>query len=390
VRSVTDEIRPSPAVSSVEGWLRERFPHHRYIYFGVSGTTMLHDALKTQSRTWVVLPGFLCPKLSAAAAHAGKQLIHIDADRRTELPDTAQLVCSLACRDTSDAAVLIDHSFGYPFPAVARLRKEFPKLLIIEDLARALGVRINGRYPGDHSDWILFSMYKTVPGSSNGAVLLSKTPLRISQGPRVSATLRERVARIEPLRSIYRALQRGTSGEFRSRLGQLELSFPDWSPTYGFPNDLCLSRFATELMKLDDQMPIRTAIAEELTGSLSEVGMDCIKVADGCQSAGHFVSFVVREQHGRDQVLTRLTKKGLPIGRSMDIVSAHYRGFQKTFPAGYSNSEYLAEHVVHIRLSLYTNYKQRRHLVNELRELAVELPTSRHDFESPLITESRR
>jgi hypothetical protein len=74
----------------------------------------------------------------------------------------------------------------------------------------------------------------------------------------------------------------------------------------------------------------------------------------------------------------------------MDIVSAHYRGFQETFPAGYSNSEYLAEHIVHIRLSLYTNYKQRRHLVNELRELTMELPTRRHDFESPLITESRR
>jgi dTDP-4-amino-4,6-dideoxygalactose transaminase len=372
MRSVTDGIRSTPALSRAEGWLRERFPHHRYIYFGVSGTTMLHDALKSHFRTWVVLPGFLCPNISAAAACAGKQLIHIDADRRTELPDMTQLLSSLASRDASDTALLIDHSFGYPFPAVARLRREFPKLLIIEDLARALGARIKGQYPGEHSDWILFSMYKTVPGSSNGAVLLSNAPLPISHGRRVPTTLRERVARMEPLRSIYRVLQRGTSEGFRSRLGQLELRFPDWSPTYGFPNDLCLSRFAIELMKLDNQMPIRTAIAEELTDSLSEAGVDCIKVAEGCQSAGHFVSFAVRQQHGRDEVLTRLSKKGLPMGRSWDIVAAHYRSFQETFPAGHSNSEYLAEHMAHIRVSLYPRTKHRQRLVSELRKLAAE------------------
>jgi dTDP-4-amino-4,6-dideoxygalactose transaminase len=388
MRSVTDGIRRTPAVSNVEGWLRERFPHHRHIYFGVSGTTMLHDALKSQSRTWVVLPGFLCPKISAAAACARKQLIHIDADRRTELPDVAQLVCSLASRDASDTVVLIDHSFGYPFPAVARLRREFPKLLIIEDLARALGVRINGQYPGEHSDWILLSMYKTVPGSINGAVLLSKTPLPIPQGPRVPAMLRERVARIEPLRSIYRVLQRGTSGEFRSRLGQLELSFPDWSPTYGFPNDLCLSRFATELTRLDNQAAILSAIAEELTAGLSEAGINCIAAAAGCQSAGHFVSFEVRQQHGRDQVLTSVCKKGLFIGRSYDVVSAHYRSFQETFPAGYSNSEYLAEHMAHIRVALYPRTKQRRRLVSEVCKLAAEHGSECKNFESHLLTQS--
>lgn len=388
MRLISSGIRATGAVSRVEGCLRERFPHHRYIHFAVSGTTMLHDALKSQSRTWVVLPGFLCPNISAAAALAGKQLVHIDADRRTELPDVEKLLSSLASRDTSDTALLIDHSFGYPFPAVARLRKEFPRLLIIEDLARALGVEIKGQNPGEHSDWILLSMYKTVPGSSNGAVLLSKTPLPITQGPRVPVTLRERVARIEPLRSIYRGLQLGASGEFRSRLGQMKLSFPDWSPTYGFPNDLCLSRFAAELMKLDDQIPMRTAVAEELTDSLSEAGVDCIKVAEGCQSAGHFVSFAVRQPHGRDQVLTRISKKGLPAGRSWDIVAAHYRSFQDTFPAGHSNSEYLAGHMAHIRVGLYQNRKQRQRLVTELRALTAE-QGSEYD-ESHLLTESGR
>jgi len=387
MRLVTGEIRATPAVSRVEDCLRERFPLHPYIYFAVSGTTMLHDALKSQSRKWVVLPGFLCPNISAAAACAGKQLVHIDADRRTELPDVAQLLSSLEGRDVSDTALLIDHSFGYPFPAVARLRKDFPKLLIIEDLARALGARINGQYPGEHSDWILFSMYKTVPGSSNGAVLLSNTPLPISHGQRVPTTLRERVARMEPLRSIYRALQRGTSEEFRPRLGQLELSFPDWTPTYGFPNDLCLSRFAAELMKLDNQAPIRSAIAEELTDSLSQAGINCIKAAEGCQSAGHFVSFEARQQHGRDQVLTRLCNKGLSIGKSWDIVSAHYRSFQETFPAGHSNSEYLAEHMAHVRVSLYPRTKQRRRLVSELRKLAAEHDSETKNVKSRLLAQ---
>jgi dTDP-4-amino-4,6-dideoxygalactose transaminase len=362
------EGRPTRALSDVEGLLREHFPRQPYIYFGVSGTTLLHEALKSQSRTCVVLPGFICANVSAAAARSGKQTIHIDADQRTQLPDIAQLHRCVESLDASDTAILIDHSFGNPFPALANVRSKFPQLLIIEDCARALGAQVDGKNPGEHSDWTLLSMYKTIPGCIHGAVLLSVSPLSMPQTERTATTFRELVSKVKPLRSIYRGLQRVGSHELKSRVCEVS-NFPEWTPSYGSPNNLCLSRFAAELKNLHSQARIRRAIAEELTDGLSQAGIDCIKVAEGCRSAGHFVSFQIPQQHKRDQLLSRLRKQGLPIGLSWDIVSAHYRDFQHTFLAGRFNSEYLAERMVHIRVPLFATKKVRQHLLNQLHGL---------------------
>jgi dTDP-4-amino-4,6-dideoxygalactose transaminase len=357
--------RPTRALRDVEDLLREHFPRQPYIYFGVSGTTLLHEALKSQSRMCVVLPGFICANVSAAAALSGKQTIHIDADQRTQLPDIAQLRWCVERLDASDTTVLIDHSFGNPFPALADLRSSFPQLLIIEDCARALGSQVGGQNPGEHSDWILLSMYKTIPGCIHGAVLMSVSPLPMSHTERVATTFRELVSKIKPLRSIYRGFQRVGSRELKSRVCEVS-TFPEWIPSYGFPDDLCLSRFASELRNLHSQARVRRAIAAELTDGLSQAGIGCIKVAEGCRSAGHFVSFQSPQQHRRDLLLSRLRKQGLPIGLSWDIVSAHYRDFQDTFPAGRFNSEYLAEHMVHIRVPLYATKKLRQRLFNQL------------------------
>lgn len=354
----------------VLGWLRERFPHHPYVYFGLSGATLLYEALKTQTRESIVLPAYICPKLSAVAVRAGKRLIHLDADRLTQLPNMAQLETYLACQDASDTVVLIDHSFGYPFPGLTILRRKFPKLLVIEDCARALGVRICGRFPGEQSDWILFSMYKTIRGSSNGAVLLTNTPIPLRAGRRVSATVRERVATIAPLRFIHSVLQR-TRPDFRPQLSDLTL--PEWTPKYGLPSELCMARFAAELKEFEPRASMRSAISEELTDSLSRVdGIKCIKAVEGCQSAGHFVSFNIRKRQTRDQILARLRKKGLFLSPGWYAVPAHYHSFSETFPSGHASSEHLAEHIAHIPVSLFLSSKQRRRLVPELCDLILE------------------
>src|SRR5215469_7369106 len=119
--------------------LRDRFPLYRHVYFGLSGSTLLHDALKLEDRRSVVLPAFFCPSISAMALAAGKRVTHIDATRESLHPDPALLEKFLADEPESGTAVLIDHSFGYRCGALAGLRRRFPKLLIIEDCARSLG-----------------------------------------------------------------------------------------------------------------------------------------------------------------------------------------------------------------------------------------------------------
>jgi dTDP-4-amino-4,6-dideoxygalactose transaminase len=355
-------------LSRVQGWLRERFPNHPHSYFGLSGTTLLYEVLKTQTRASVILPAFICANLSAAAVLAEKRVTHIDADRLTLLPDMAQLETHLAGQDASDTIVLIDHSFGYPFPRLDALRRRIPKLLIIEDCARALGVQICGRSPGEYSDWVLLSMYKTTRGNSNGAILLTKTPILIREGQRTLATVRDRVATVAPLRFIYHLLQR-THPDFGPQ--RSDLIFPEWTPKYGFPSKLCLTRFAAELREFELRASRRCSITEELTDRLSHVaGVDCIKAAEGCQSAGHFISFRVQKRQARDQILMRLHRKGLFLVRTWNIVPAHYRSFSKTFPSGRANSEHLAEHMLHIPVRLFHSSKERHRLVRALCDLA--------------------
>jgi dTDP-4-amino-4,6-dideoxygalactose transaminase len=349
--------------------MREHFPRHPHMYFGVSGTTLLLEAFQQQPRSTVVLPAFICPNISAAAVTAGKRVIHIDARRNTQLPDPAQMETCLAGLDESDTALLIDHSFGYPFANLPELRRRFPKLLIVEDHARALGMKVGGSAPGASADLILFSMYKTIPGSSSGAVLLSTTPLRIEEGPRLAPTVRERVATIPPLKYAYHLMQRFRSSELRSRVRDKEARFPQWTPQHGLPSELCCTRFFAELTKIETRGSERRAIAEELTASLTKSGIDCIQAAEGHQTAGNFVSVRLGKPHTRDLILTRLCKKGLFVGRTWDIIPIHFRAFDNTFPFGYANSQHLAEQMIHIRLALFSNAAQRRRLVQELREV---------------------
>jgi dTDP-4-amino-4,6-dideoxygalactose transaminase len=341
--------------------MKEHFPRHPHIYFGLSGTALLLEVFQRQPRSTVVLPAFFCPNISAAALMAGKRVMHIDADRRTQLPDVAQLEMCLASVNDADTILLIDHSFGYPFIHLSDLRRRFPKLLIIEDCARALGVEA-----GD-SDFILFSMYKTTAGSSGGAVLASGIPLGIQPWPESRPSARERVANITPLRYAYHLLQRARCAEFRSRAGQANTDVPPWTPQHGLPNELCSARFFSELNNIPAHAATRRAIADEIIDGLSGSGIECIKPIAGHQTAGHFLSVRVGQQSTRDLALTRLCKQSLSVARTWDIIPAHFQCFENTFPLGCANSKHLAEQMIHVRLAEFRGAKQRRRLIEELR-----------------------
>ncbi len=354
----------------IEGWLREHFPRHPHIYFGLSGATLLCEALRTQQRTCVVMPAFICPSISFVAARAGKRLIHIDADPLTMHPRMDQLEKCLAAQDESQTVVLIDHSFGYPFPGVSNLKRRFPGVLFIEDCARALGTRINGHLPGEESDWVLLSMYKTVAGSLNGGILLTKTALPLRAGRRVGPTLRERASTVRPLRLVYDFVKRGRP-EFEARGGPRWA--PSWEPAYGLPSRLCMERFASELAWLICRSSLRRLIAQDLTASLSQIdGVECIKVAEGCESAGHFVSFHLPKREARDAILTGLHKKGLFLSRTWDLLPVHYQCFSRTFPMGHTGADQLAGRIAHIPVNLFFSSQKRQQLVNELHDLTFE------------------
>jgi len=360
--------------SRIRHWLRQRFPRQPHIYFGLSGATLLNETLKTQQRSSVVLSAFLCPGISSAIARAGKRVIHVDADPCTMHPRMDQLELCLARENPSHTAVLIDHSFGYPFPGLDRLRRRFPDVLFIEDCARALGAEIHGQFPGANSDWVLISMYKTVAGSRDGAILLTNTPLALRDNGHAVPTLRERACTLAPLRFAYDLVKRARP-DFDVRSAGRHA--PAWDPVHGFPNGLCVERFTAELDAFESRLAQRRAIARELTASISRIeGLAAIEVAAGCESAGHFVSFRVLGCEVRDPLLKRLHASGLFLSRTWDLLPSHYPCFAETFPMGHSGSDYLGEHIAHIPVHLFLSGRRRRRLVDSLAQLSFEYAPS--------------
>src|SRR5262249_32041976 len=327
----------------------------------------LHDALKTVYRSSVVLPAYICPSLSAMASVAGKRLTHVEVDRRTLLPDPSQLESLLASRDTSDTVLLIDHAFGYPFGGIAKLREIFPDLLIIEDCARALGVTIGGDFPGRHADWVLLSMYKTIRGSRNGAVLLTRAPLAIRK-ERLPAppSFKERFSTVGPIRWIYHGML-AKRMRFETRpLGDR----PEWETQRGLPGELCASRFAAELKELETRVRLRAEVASELTAALWRIdGVRCIQSAENCTLAGNFVSFAIEKNGTRDALITKLYRQGLFVTRTWDIVPGHYPKLEATFPSGPGASLELADRMAHIPVDFFQKERDRRRLIAALQKI---------------------
>ncbi len=350
--------------SKLGDWLRATFPGFQY-HVGLSGSTMLSDAIRLEPRQTVVLPAFICCDLSAMAKAVGKRVVHLDVDCRTMHIDPDQLEHCLSSEDPLDTILLIDHTFGNPFPLLDAVRQKYPGLLIVEDAVRALGARIADEPVGRHSDWLLLSMYKTVPGSQNGAVLLTRNPMTLNTGPAAATTLRERTATMDVCRWPY---------EFFKRLSprypppRLDRDRPHWSPVYGVPSDLCLQRFLAEATNLKRNLPARIAIHNNLIEHLSAFrALRIVKIADDCSPGADFLSFVVCVAP-RDGLLAHLHRKGLFLLRTWDMVPAFYRSFSGTFPFGSASSEFLARHIAHIQLCQFESNIKRDRLVRAIRE----------------------
>jgi dTDP-4-amino-4,6-dideoxygalactose transaminase len=351
-------------LSQLGDWLRINFPGYQH-HVALSGAAMLYDALLLESRHTVVLPAFICCDLSAVAKAAGKRVVHLDVDCNTMHIKPDQLDYFLSREDPLDTILLVDHTFGNPFPFLASVRHKYPNLLIIEDSVRALGVRIAGEPVGKHSDWILLSMYKTIPGNRNGAILLTKKPVTLKSGPAAATTLRERTATIPACRWPYELIKRRTP-DYPPQ--PLDREKPNWSPIYGIPGGLCLRRFLADVTNLQRNLMARLAILTDLSERLSAFpAIRKVGTPNGCSPGAYFLSFVVCGP-SRDGLLAHLHRKGLFLLRTWDMVPAFYRSFSDTFPFGSTGSEFLARNIVHIPLHPFRSNIKLDRLIRAIKE----------------------
>jgi len=357
---------PIETLHPLSRWAGANFNGFPHVHYGVSGTAMLFDALRQSGRRTVVLPAFICHSLSDMALCAGKRVVHIDVDRNALLMNRDQLEQCLAEHGDSESLLLVDHPFGYPCSAIAEIRAKHPDLLIVEDCVRALGSQINGEPVGRSGDWILLSLYKTIPGNDHGAIMLTRSRYEIRSGPAPRATLSQRLSTLGPARWVHDRLKRlrpipPASGR--------DLEPSPWAPLYGVPNRLVLKRFWRELDSLEEGVARRCQAAREIQTGLEDIKtIRFVRPGTACRTSGYFLSFTVTGPGLRDRLLAAMHRKGLFLFRTWQAVPAYFRCFRDTFPFGSSESTFLAQHICHVPVIRFLGLAHRERLVQELRK----------------------
>jgi dTDP-4-amino-4,6-dideoxygalactose transaminase len=347
--------------------LADKYPEYPYVYWSANGTTLLFDALRHQQRRTAILPAFICPTLSAMVLKSGMDLVHIDVDRRTLHMSLDTINETLAEHDASDTVLLVDHTFGYPCTAIKNIRRHYPDLLIIEDCVRALGAGIAGTPIGHDGDWVLFSLYKTTVGNSDGAILLTRSPCHVRSGSPLPPTLMQWASGVRPCRAVYSALKRLAPVPLDEHT-TAELDWPEWIERVGFPNALCQRRFATHLRRLQAESNTRThaskAIQEAMDG---DELLEFIQVDPGSRAAGTFLSFTLSPRIRRDVFIKELHRMGHFLAWAWSVVPHYYRSFAASFPRGAAESVFLAQHICHVPLDRYVTTRHRTRLIEALR-----------------------
>lgn len=147
-----------------------------------SGRAAMVVALRTmrrldQTRTQVVMPGYTCYSVAAAAQRAGLQPVLCDVDPRTLSPDPD----CLRRMDLSQVLVIVSSNlYGIPNES-AELERIATQhgVFLLDDAAQALGATVAGRAVGSFGDVGLFSFDKgkNIPTMQGGALVARRGPL---------------------------------------------------------------------------------------------------------------------------------------------------------------------------------------------------------------------
>jgi dTDP-4-amino-4,6-dideoxygalactose transaminase len=349
--------------------LKSIYPEHPYIYFGKRGSTLLYKALSNERRNNIILPGFICADFSAMVQLTGKRLVHIDVNPSTLHMEMDLFSDYIENFSSSDACLLIDHSFGYINPFVEKIRNQYPKLLILEDCVRASGGKFHDLPIGSFGDWVLLSMYKTLPGNAHGAILLSRNPLSCTDDKEHISSLNEYLSTIKIFRFIYSQIKR-RSVPFRS--SPIYHDTIHFVPMPGMPSPLIISRFFNELKNEPQLVKERSNAWDRLHRHLEKYQeITLIKDQEETTSAKHFLSFFLSGLSNRNDLLRnflqKLYREGFFLLKTWTTTPNYYRCFQGTFPYGDKNTKYLARNIVHIPIADFLNHKHQDRFLKRLK-----------------------
>ncbi|MDP3989954.1 MAG: aminotransferase class I/II-fold pyridoxal phosphate-dependent enzyme [archaeon] len=139
---------------------------------------ILLKSFELKSTDEVIIQSFICDSLPNAIRLAGGKPVSVDVDSRT-LNLNADSVKNKITPQTK--AVIFVHTYGNPsgIKEIAEICKKH-NLILIEDIAHALGAKCDGRLAGTFGDYAVYSFTKQMINFGGGAILTNHNIDKIS------------------------------------------------------------------------------------------------------------------------------------------------------------------------------------------------------------------
>jgi perosamine synthetase len=143
-------------IVKVEEWFKKNFPFYHVFSYN-SGRSALFEILRAFDighGDTVLVQAFTCVAVPNSVLWAGAKPIFVDID------DTLNIDFSDAEKKISSStrAIILQHTFGIPADIKkAQVFAQQHNLILIEDCAHSLGVKINGKMVGNFADAAFFS-----------------------------------------------------------------------------------------------------------------------------------------------------------------------------------------------------------------------------------------
>ncbi|MBS3165668.1 aminotransferase class I/II-fold pyridoxal phosphate-dependent enzyme [Candidatus Woesearchaeota archaeon] len=161
------------------GKYKQQLEQELSTYLGVKNTVLFSScrntlytlllSLKLKKKDEVIIQSFICDSLPMAIEKAGATAIKVEVD-----PDTFNLSTNLVEKkiNNNTKVIIFVHTYGNP-TGITEIKAlcEKHKLILIEDIAHALGASFNGQLAGTFGDYAVYSLTKQMVNIGGGALL---------------------------------------------------------------------------------------------------------------------------------------------------------------------------------------------------------------------------
>jgi perosamine synthetase len=220
--------------------------------FGVcSGRSGLYAILKAAlpRGATVILPGYTCFTVAAAVVKAGFRPILCDSSPDNLGYDPASL--RAACEKNDNiGAVVVCHLFGIPVDVQSVRDIVGPDVLLIDDAAQALGIRIGDRMLGTHGDCGLYSFGrgKNLAASGGGLIVTGNGELAEKIKSTIEGEFANRTGSLTEILSavLYNAATAPSGYGIVSRLPGVRIGQTIYDPDFSLGK---LDRYRCHLVK---------------------------------------------------------------------------------------------------------------------------------------------